>query len=230
MEPRPPPYPLPRFYNTGEHCEYHQTPGHTLNKCFRLRHDIQDLINDSKVSFDLTLTNPPPNTNIIQNPLPDHKPPKGLNMIGITGIQFNPASYITKASEPKKVIFLPDINHISTIGRHAPKPVPPPEYEHLLTHMWNMALESSISVLPPDINIYGDLWPFHITPYHPTTIIVYSTHWPFISMPNHQHSSTNQNLVLTEQGPIGLPSWRSCKPWTIKIWAGRAHSFYHPIW
>ena len=52
MEPRPPPYPLPRFYNPGEHCEYHQTSGHTLDKCFHLRHDIQDLIDQGKVSFD----------------------------------------------------------------------------------------------------------------------------------------------------------------------------------
>lgn len=156
MLPRPLPYPLPHFYNTRQHCEYHQTPGHTLDKCFRLKHDIQDLIDEGKVSFNPTPTNPPPNTNIIQNPLLDHKPSKGVNMIGTTGIQFNLANYITKASEPKKVIFLPDINHISTIGRHAPKPVPTLEYEHLLAHMWDMAPKIPISILPTDINIYRE--------------------------------------------------------------------------
>lgn len=70
-------------------------------------------------------------------------------MIGTTSIQFNPTSYITKALELKKIIFLPYINHVSTIGGYAPKPIPPPEYEHLLTHMWDMAPESLISVLPP---------------------------------------------------------------------------------
>ena len=77
-------------------------------------------------------------------------------MISTTSIQFNPASYITKASEPKKVIFLPNINHVYTIGRHAPEPIPPLEYEHLLAHLWDMAPESPISVFPPDINVYGE--------------------------------------------------------------------------
>lgn len=72
IEPRPPPYPLPYRYNQVDRCEYHQTLGHTLNRCFYLKHDIQDLIDEGKVSVDPSLTNPPSNTNIIQNPLPDH--------------------------------------------------------------------------------------------------------------------------------------------------------------
>lgn len=58
IDPRPPPYPLPYRYNQAEHYEYHQTLGHTLNRCFWLKHDIQDLINEGKVSFDPKPTNP----------------------------------------------------------------------------------------------------------------------------------------------------------------------------
>lgn len=125
IDPRPPPYPLPYRYNQVEHCEYHQTLGHTLDRCFRLKHDIQDLIDEVKVSFDPTPTSPSPNTNIIQDPLPDHKPPKWINMIGTTIIQFNPASFITKISKPKKVIFLPDNNQVSTMNRYYLEPIPP---------------------------------------------------------------------------------------------------------
>lgn len=77
-------------------------------------------------------------------------------MIGTTSTQFNLASYITKVSEPKKVIFLPDTNHVSTIDGYVPEPIPPPEYKHLLTNMWDMAPDSPITVLPPDINIYRE--------------------------------------------------------------------------
>lgn len=84
IDPRPPPYPFPYRYNQAEHCEYHQTPGHTLNRYFWLKHNIQDLIDEGKVSFNPIPTNPSPNSNIIQNPLPNHQPPKQVNMIGLT--------------------------------------------------------------------------------------------------------------------------------------------------
>lgn len=132
IDPIPPPYSLPYCYNQVEHCEYHQTLRHTLDRYFHLKHDIRDLINEGKVSLDPTPTNPPSNSNIIQNPLPDHKPPKWVNMIGITSTQFNPTSYITKISKPKKVIFFPDTDHMSTINGYSPELIPPPKYKHLL--------------------------------------------------------------------------------------------------
>lgn len=61
LDPRPPPHPLSYCYNLVEQCEYHQSPMHTINRCFRLRYDIQDLIDEGKVSFDSTPVNPSPN-------------------------------------------------------------------------------------------------------------------------------------------------------------------------
>lgn len=77
-------------------------------------------------------------------------------MIGNTSAQFNPSSYITKILEPKKIIFLSDINHVSTLTGYFPEPIPHPEHEHLLTHMWDMALDSPVTIFPPDINMYRE--------------------------------------------------------------------------
>lgn len=139
---RPPPYPLPYHYNLVEHCEYHQSLGHTIDRCYHLRHDIQDLIKESKVLFNHTPIKPPPNSNIIQNPLPNHQSPKGVNMISLTSTQFNPSIFIIKMLEHKKIIFLPNTNQVSTLNGHSPVPIPPPKYEHLLRHMWDMALNT----------------------------------------------------------------------------------------
>lgn len=77
-------------------------------------------------------------------------------MIGTTNTQFNPANYITKILEPKKVIFLPDTNYVSTIKGYLLEPIPPPEYEHLLTNIWDTTPDNPIIVLSPDINIYEE--------------------------------------------------------------------------
>lgn len=77
-------------------------------------------------------------------------------MIGFPNSQFKPSSYITKILEPKKVIFLLDINQVSTINEHFPEPIPPHKYEHLLSYMWGVAPCSPVIVLPPDVNIYWE--------------------------------------------------------------------------
>lgn len=56
---------MPYYYNVVEHCVYYQSPRHTIDKYYHLRHDIQDLIDEGIVSFNPTPTNPPPNLNII---------------------------------------------------------------------------------------------------------------------------------------------------------------------
>lgn len=45
---------------------------------------------------------------------------------------------------------------MSTINRYCPKPIPLPEYEHLLTNMWDTASDNPIIILSPNINIYGE--------------------------------------------------------------------------
>nr|POE62373.1 hypothetical protein CFP56_43958 [Quercus suber] len=54
-------------YNASEYCKYHQNHGHFTDKCNRLRHDIEDLIQSGKIR------KPPINLpNIKSNPLLDY--------------------------------------------------------------------------------------------------------------------------------------------------------------
>ena len=48
LDPRPIPNPLPARFDVTKRCAYHQNPSHDTDKCFGLRHAIQDLI-DNKV-------------------------------------------------------------------------------------------------------------------------------------------------------------------------------------
>ena len=59
------PNPLLARFNVSKRCAYHQSPGHNTNKCFGLRHAIQDLI-------DIKVIAPPTRPSITNNPLPNH--------------------------------------------------------------------------------------------------------------------------------------------------------------
>lgn len=65
LEPKPPPQPLPFRYDANEHCLFHQTPGHPIDMCYILKHFIQDLIDEGKVSFGPPPSNHPSNSNIL---------------------------------------------------------------------------------------------------------------------------------------------------------------------
>ncbi|XP_077224177.1 uncharacterized protein LOC143857604 [Tasmannia lanceolata] len=87
--PRPPPDPLPKNYNPREHCEYHQGPGHTTDRCIALKHVIQDLLENDLLVF-------PPKPNITNNPLPNHAlpPPAQVGMITLDVPKFDPSTLI----------------------------------------------------------------------------------------------------------------------------------------
>ena len=57
LDPKPITHPMPRSYNANAHCKYHQGVGHMTDKCFHLRHDIQDLI-DRQVVIPPSLVDP----------------------------------------------------------------------------------------------------------------------------------------------------------------------------
>ena len=73
LNPRRIPNPLPSRFDMNKRCAYHQVPGHDTNRCFTLRHAIQDLI-DNKVI--VLLTRP----SITNNPFPNHNFGKGLRI------------------------------------------------------------------------------------------------------------------------------------------------------
>ena len=50
LEPQPFPNPLPPRYDPAKYCAYHQHHGHDTNRCIRLRHKIQDLIDEETIA------------------------------------------------------------------------------------------------------------------------------------------------------------------------------------
>lgn len=79
LDPRPPPNPLPKNYNENEYCKFHQTKGRPTNRCYRLCHEIQDLLDKQIISPPIAPNRP----NVTRNPLPTHNmpPPSNINAI-----------------------------------------------------------------------------------------------------------------------------------------------------
>ena len=49
LEPRPLPKNLPAAHDASLYCAYHQQTGHATDNCFRLRHEVQDLIDNEVI-------------------------------------------------------------------------------------------------------------------------------------------------------------------------------------
>lgn len=60
---KPLPNPLPHRFKENEYCAFHQSRGHDTNHCYRLRHEIQDLIDRGVINFSIPTNNP----NILQS-------------------------------------------------------------------------------------------------------------------------------------------------------------------
>ena len=104
LEPRPLPNPLPPSHNPAKYCAYHQQHGHDTDQCFRLRHEIQDLVDKNVILS-------PEKPNVTTNPLPTHNqapPPKRVNLIQTGVVSYDPSIYITPTHLPKPEVLLPD--------------------------------------------------------------------------------------------------------------------------
>ncbi|KAF5934619.1 hypothetical protein HYC85_030790 [Camellia sinensis] len=102
LEPRPLPERLPAAHNPAKYCAFHQQHGHDTDLCFRLRHEIQDLIDNGVIL-------PPEKPNVTTNPLPTHNqtpPPKRVNFIQAGVVPYDPSIYITPSHLPKPKVFL----------------------------------------------------------------------------------------------------------------------------
>ncbi|KAI8555208.1 hypothetical protein RHMOL_Rhmol05G0157000 [Rhododendron molle] len=85
LTPTCPPKVLLANYNANHFCAFHQMPGHHTDKCYRFRHEIQDLIDDGMVQV-------PPKPNVISNPLPQHGSDPLVGQITINSTHINPSS------------------------------------------------------------------------------------------------------------------------------------------
>ena len=78
LSPTPLPRKLPAYHDPNAFCTFHQVPDHATDDCQRLRHEIQDLIDDETISL------LPLESNTILNPMPQHKQNLGINQISLT--------------------------------------------------------------------------------------------------------------------------------------------------
>ncbi|KAF5932599.1 hypothetical protein HYC85_028770 [Camellia sinensis] len=102
LEPHPLPEKLPPSHSLVKYCAFHQQHGHETDYCFRLRHEIQDLI-DNRVIVPLE------KPNVTTNPLPPHNPApplKPINLIQIGVVSYDPSIYITPSHLPKPEVFI----------------------------------------------------------------------------------------------------------------------------
>jgi len=121
LEPRPLPETLPPSHNPAKYYAFHQQHGHDTDHCFRLRHEIEDLV-DNKVIV------PQEKPSVTTNPLPPHNqalPPKHINSIQTGVVSYDPSIYITLSHLPKPEVFIPDSTDLCMldISRTQPEPM-----------------------------------------------------------------------------------------------------------
>ena len=58
LDPKPIPHLMHRSYNPHAHCKYHQGGGHTTDKCYNLRHAMQNLIDEQVITPPSSATHP----------------------------------------------------------------------------------------------------------------------------------------------------------------------------
>lgn len=115
LQPWPPPANCPPHYNPNKHCAFHQGRWHDTDLCAVLRHAIQDLINEGRIT-----TPPAPLPNIVTNPLPEHGRVYALILEVIS--MFDPSVLITTSLDPKESNVFDNISNNDLSNDH---PVPP---------------------------------------------------------------------------------------------------------
>ncbi|KAF5933448.1 hypothetical protein HYC85_029619 [Camellia sinensis] len=120
LEPRPLPERLPPTHNPAKYCAFHQQHGHDTDLCFRLCHEIQDLIDNGVIL-------PPEKPNVTTSLLPTHNqapPPKRINFIQTRVVPYDPSIYITPSHLPKPKVFLPDCTDLCMMDISMTRPKP----------------------------------------------------------------------------------------------------------
>ena len=78
---------VPPTWNLNEYFHFHQNFGHKTDNCFRLKHEIQDLIDNGTLSYPNIITKP----NIMKNPLLDYHraPPPYQNYVQVEVVNWD---------------------------------------------------------------------------------------------------------------------------------------------
>ena len=96
VDPTPMPNPIPSTWKLNEYCHYHQKSNHKTDNGFRLKHEIQDLIDNGTLPNPNIITKP----NIKEKPLPDYHraPPPYQNWVQIDEIEWDCSKLIEAAN------------------------------------------------------------------------------------------------------------------------------------
>jgi hypothetical protein len=107
--PTPSPRTFPASHNPNLFCTYHQMPGHLTDACYRLRHAIQDLIDNGIIPAPLSSK-----ASVISRSMPQHNSSLQVGHISLSSTQnnlsstiFNPTLYIIPANQTKPILSIP---------------------------------------------------------------------------------------------------------------------------
>lgn len=76
--------------------------GHAIDDCWRLKHKLQDLIEDE------TIENPPSKPNTVTNLLQKHAQNPQVNHVSLNSTKFNPSQYIVPLTKPRPIAQIPE--------------------------------------------------------------------------------------------------------------------------
>ncbi|KAF5931633.1 hypothetical protein HYC85_027804 [Camellia sinensis] len=107
LDPQPLPNPLPARHNPSKYCMYHQQRGHGTDRCYRLHHEVQNLIDNRTIA--------PPSAPDDQVPHPH------LNLIHTLAVPYDRSVYITSAHLPKPEVFIPERMNLCMMGASEPQ-------------------------------------------------------------------------------------------------------------
>lgn len=120
LEQRPLPDPLSPKHKITKYCVFHQQHGHDTDQYYRLRHEIQDLI-DSKVITPYQKPNVTTNLLPARNQVP---PPQHLNLIHTLAISYDLSVYITSSHLPKPAVFILESTNLCMMDASTLQPEP----------------------------------------------------------------------------------------------------------
>ena len=112
LEPKPLPNPLPAKFNLRAYCKFHQSKGHDTDNCKRLRHEIQDLIDQGNI--------PDPEKGILTSE------PRGKLVVTSTGLTtVNAPREFVELNVPMSEM-LKELQLLGLLQPLEPKPLPNP--------------------------------------------------------------------------------------------------------
>ncbi|XP_077221640.1 uncharacterized protein LOC143855408 [Tasmannia lanceolata] len=111
---KPPPNPLPIFWEMDQYCEYHRDSGHLTENCSALKHAIQNMIDKDELAVETP--------NVTQNSLPNHHaiPPPATNAIFNDEPLIDRSTLICAITTEKTYVMKFDVEELEEVKKKQP--------------------------------------------------------------------------------------------------------------